>query len=117
MLNSLGHNHPDSQEYVLKEAKRLDKDISEILNDSYHKVKLKEMDDQREAQEGMSRGQGKTGGKTSDSVDFYLAKGEAPNDPELREKYFKAREKQETNKNMFSDELYTSAESESKSVE
>ena len=116
LLNSMGYKLDKQQEYVLEAASKYKQDISEILNDDFHKSKLKAISDTHEAQDGMSKGQGKGGGNKG-SLEYYLAKGEAPNDPELRDKYFEAREKAETNKNMFSDELYTSAESESKMAE
>ena len=71
------------------------------------KTKLQKAHDQREAESGMPKGKGKAGGKHKGNLDYYLAKGEAPEDVELAKEYFEAKEKQEKNANMFSDILYS----------
>ena len=68
---------------------------------------LKDSKDQREAQEGLPKGKGKSGGTTPNDVDYHLAKGTTPDDLELAEKVIDARIKQETDSNIFSDELFT----------
>lgn len=108
LLNSLGFTNSDDQKYILEQSNRLGIEVTDVVNDGYFKSKLKEASDQREAQSGAPKGKGKAGGSnTSSDVDYWVAKGEAPEDLELAEKYFETREKKERMDNMFSDDMYT----------
>jgi hypothetical protein len=106
-LNSVNVKHSDDQKLVMDEAKRLKLPLTDILAMKHIKTKLKDIHDQREAKDGSPKGKGKHGSSSQTNVDYWLAKGEAPDDPELRAKYFEAREKQESNANQFSNDLYT----------
>ena len=89
-------SHPDDQKVVLDEASRLKLPLTDILGMEHVKSKLKDMADQREASSGMpGKGKGKAGGTGRTDVDYWLAKGQAPDDPDLADKYFEARLKQE----------------------
>lgn len=105
LLTSLGFRENEEQEYILDEAKRLDKDISEIVNDSYQKSKLKDMKDERKTKDGMPKGKGKSGEVEKD-VDYWVKKGEMPtHDPALAEKVIAAKEAKDSSNKPFSDDL------------
>ena len=106
-LNSNKVEHPDDQKIVMDEAKRLKLPLTDVLNMEHIKSKLKDASDQREAETGAPKGKGKSGGSSSQDVEYHLAKGTTPDDLELAEKVIDARMKQETNANKFSDELFT----------
>jgi hypothetical protein len=107
-LKSEGVTHPDDQKIVQEEANRLKLPLTDVLQMEHIKGKLKDSKDQREAQDGIPKGKGKSGGSNQQDVDYWLAKGETPtNDLELAEKVINARMRKEESKGMFSDELWT----------
>ncbi len=106
LLNSSGYKASEQQDYVFEQAEKLKIDVSEIVNDDYHKSKLKAIKDKLEVQGNMPRGGGKGGGGASDSVEYWIAKGELPPDQELAEKVVEAKKKNESGKKQFSDTLY-----------
>ncbi len=106
-LNQKGYDHPDDQKWIQDEAKRLKMLPDEILEMEHVKNHLTTSKDQREAQAGLPRGRGSASGKTQQDVDYWLAKGETPDDQELAEKVIDARIAKEKQGNKFSDELYT----------
>ncbi len=106
-LNSSGYTHPDDQKLVQDEAIRLKLPLTDILGMDHIKSKLTVNKDQREAQAGMPKGRGSSAGKTQQDVEYWLQKGETPDDQELAEKVIAARIKKESQGNKFSDELYT----------
>lgn len=99
--------HPDDQKIVMDEAERLKLPLTDILAMDHIQAKLKKAKDNRETQDGLPKGKGKAGGTGQRDVDYYLAKGTTPDDPELAEKVINARMKTEAQGNKFADELYT----------
>jgi hypothetical protein len=106
-LEQRGISHPDDQKIVQDEASRLKLPLTDILQMAHIKSKLETTKDQRESQDGMPKGKGKGSGTTKGDVDYWLAKGETPDDQELAEKVIAARIHKETQGNKFSEELYT----------
>ena len=114
-LEQRGLKDPDDQKLVQDEAERLKMPLTDVLNMEHIKSKLKDSNDQREAQAGMPKGKGKPGSSGGQhDVDYWLAKGKkedgtyhTPDDPELASKIIDARVKKEEQGNKFSDELYT----------
>ena len=112
-LKGEGITHPDDQKLVQDEAARLKLPLTDILQMGHIKSKLKDTQDQRDAQAGMPKGRGSAGGKTQGDVDYWLDKTNpdgtfaTPEDPELAEKVIEARIKKEKQANKFSDELFT----------
>lgn len=106
-LETKGFNHPDDQKWIQDEAARLKLPLTDILNMAHAKSYLETTKTQREAIAGMPKGRGSAGGQAQSDVDYWLQKGETPDDQELAEKVIEARIKKEQNKNKFSDELYT----------
>jgi hypothetical protein len=106
-LETKGIAHPDDQKLVQDEALRLKLPLTDILGMEHIKSKLQIAKDQREAQAGMPKGRGSASGKTQNDVDYWLAKGETPDDQELGQKVIEARIQKEKQGNKFSDELYT----------
>ena len=106
-LKAEGIAHPDDQKIVQDEATRLKLSLTDVLQMEHIKSKLETAKNQREAMAGMPKGGGRGTGKTQGDVDYWLAKGETPDDQELAEKVIEARIKKEEQGNKFSDELYT----------
>ena len=106
-LETKGVNHPDDQKIVQDEANRLKLPLTDILGMAHIKSKLDTNKVQREAQAGMPKGKGSSGTGSQQDVDYWLAKGETPDDQELAEKVIEARIKKEVSSNKFSDVLFT----------
>jgi hypothetical protein len=106
-LETKGFTHPDDQKVIQDEAVRLKLPLTDVMGMEHIKSKLQMMKDQRESMAGMPKGAGRGGGKTQQDVDYWLAKGETPDDQELAAKVIEARIQKETKGNMFSDDLYT----------
>lgn len=105
-LKQEGVIHPDDQKWVQEEATRLKLPLTDILAMAHAKSYLETSKTQREAMAGMPKGKGSASSKTQQDVDYWLAKGETPDDLELAEKVINARMQKEKAKNMFADELY-----------
>lgn len=105
-LEQRGVKHPDDIKIVQDEANRLKLPLTDVLNMGHIKSRLEANNDERTAKAGMPKG-GTTGGKNSQDVDYWLAKGETPKgNQELAEKVIEARLQKEKSQNKFSDELY-----------
>jgi hypothetical protein len=106
-LRQLGVDNPDDMQMVIDEAKLIKKDVLEVAGMDYMKAKLTASKNQRKAEAGMPKGKGDTNSKTKADVDYWIAKGETPSDPDLAEKVINARMAKEEQGSKFSDELYT----------
>ena len=106
-LEQRGLSHPDDQKLVQDEAVRLKLPLTDILNMGHIKSQLETNKDQRESQAGMPKGRGNATGRTQQDVDYWLQKGETPDDLELAEKVIDARIKKEQSGNKFSDTMFT----------
>ena len=100
----------DDQKMVMDEAERLKLPLTDILAMKHIKAQLKDAKDQRSAEDGSPKGKGKSGGSGQQDVDYYLAKGTTPSDPDLANKVINARMQKETNSSKFSEELYPGQE-------
>lgn len=107
-LEQRGVNNADDIKLVQDEASRLKLPLTDILSMEHIKTKLKDNNDQREAQSGMPDSKGRASGASKGDVDYYLANGKTPEDLKLAEKVINARMKKSSTGKMFSDELYTS---------
>ena len=105
-LNGKGIEHADDIKVVMDEAKRLKLPLTDVLGMKHIQIQLQDAKDDRTAKAGMPKGKGRTGGNTQNDVDYWLSKGETPDDQELAEKVVNARMKKETSGKMFSDTLY-----------
>ena len=106
-LEQRGLTNVDDQKLVQDEAERLKMPLTVVLGMEYIQSKLKASKDQREADAGMPKGRGNSGSQTKNDVDYWLAKGETPDNQELAEKVIAARIKSEGVANKFSDDLYS----------
>jgi hypothetical protein len=79
--------------------------LSEIVNDSYFKSKLKDMSDERKVQSGMPKGKGGARGAEKD-VDYWIRKGETPKDLAMAEKVIQAKEAGDKSQSPFSDDPF-----------
>ena len=100
-FNSMNITHADDQKIVLEEAERLKLPLTDVLSMEHIKAKLETNKDQREAAAGMPKGKGNRGGTPQSDVDYWLAKGETPDDLELAEKVIDARMKKDPSNQMF----------------
>jgi hypothetical protein len=96
-------SHPDDQKMVVDEAARLKLPLTDILGMDYIKSRLKNAQDQRESQEAIPRGKGRSSGNTKNDVDYWIANGKTPDDVELAEKVIDARMKKDTSQSMFAE--------------
>ncbi len=106
-LEQRGLSHPDDQKLVQDEAARLKLPLTDVLNMGHIKSQLETNKDQRESLAGMPKGRGNATGKNQQDVDYWLQKGETPDDLELAEKVIDARIKKEQSGNKFSDIMFT----------
>ena len=70
-LKAEGVAHPEDQKLVKDEAERLSLPLTDVLQMAHIKTQLQTNREQREAEEGLPVGQGRTGGKGKD-VDYYI---------------------------------------------
>lgn len=111
-LKSEGITHIDDAKVVLDEAKRLQLPVEEVMNMEHIKSKLKDAKDQREAEDGMPEGKGKSGSGNKTSVEHWVNKKDkdgnyiTPDDLKLANEVIDARVKQQEEGNKFSDQLY-----------
>ena len=113
-LNGKKVSHPDDQKLVMDEAKRLDLPLTDILGMDHIKSKLKDSQDQREAEVGMPDSRGKPSGGNKGSVEHWIDKKNkdgtfaSSGNLELDGKIIAARIKKEEKGNMFdSNDLYS----------
>lgn len=99
-LKGEGVKHPDDQKYVQEEAERLKMPLTDILQMEHVKNKMRDDQNQRNAQENMPD-KGGRGGKTQQDVDYWVQKGELPKDQELAEKVVNAKIAKDDSRQMF----------------
>jgi hypothetical protein len=112
-LKQEGITHPDDQQWVQDEAKRLNRQPDEILAMEHVKSYLTTSNDQRIASEGMPKRSGQGGGKTQNDIDYWLDRKkpdgtyDTPADLTLANKVIDARIAKQKQVNQFSDTLFT----------
>jgi hypothetical protein len=92
----------DEQEFVKEELKKSGQTLDELIDNEYFQAKLKRVRDLRGTEEATPKNSKRTGQSATDTVEYWIAKGELPPDRELRAKVVKARWDAEKNKNVFS---------------
>jgi len=102
-LKSEGVDTKEDQDFVIAEAKRLQKDITEIVGMKYIKETLKDKKDQREAESAAPENKERGTGTTSNDVDYWINKKELPKDQELAAKVVNAKMKTDASQKMFDD--------------
>lgn len=100
-LKAEGVIHPDDQKIVQDEAARLKLPLTDVLQMQHIKGQLETNKTERETAAGMPKGRGQAGGTTQNDVDYWLAKGETPDDLELAEKVINARMAKDDSQKMF----------------
>ena len=103
-LQAKGIDNPDDIKIVQDEASRLKLPLTDVLGMEHIQSKLRTNKEEREAKAGMPKGSGRSGGSSQHDVDYWLAKGETPDDQELAEKVVDARITKEKNQK-FADDL------------
>jgi hypothetical protein len=81
------------------------KSLDDVLESKYFQAQLKEVREEKATKDATPSGTKRAGQSASDSVEYWITKGELPpvNQRELRIKVVNARMEKEKNKNMFFD--------------
>ena len=104
VLTVKGITHDDELALVEQIMNETGKSPEQVVESKYFKAELEEMREARNTKAATPNGSKRSSQATSDSVEYWLKKGELPpNDPALRAKVVKAKIAKEKNKNTFSD--------------
>jgi hypothetical protein len=77
------------------------KTLDEVLESKYFKAEIKEMRELEKTNSAMDTKSKRGSQSASNSVDYWIAKGELPEDRELRSKVIAERRKQDSKGNPF----------------
>lgn len=83
--------------------KETGKDLESVLASKYFQAELKELRDLAATKEATPDGTKRSGQSASDTVDYWIAKGELPKDPALRTKVVNEKIKRAKSVSQFSD--------------
>lgn len=100
-LEAKGITHSDDQELVLKQAKKWDMNLVEVLADKDLQGKLQTSKEQREAEAGMPKGRGTNSSKTQDDPQYWISKGEMPKDQKTAEQVVESKLAKDDSNRMF----------------
>lgn len=100
-LKTEGVDNTEDQDWILKEAKDLQKDVTELLGKKYYQEELKDRVSQREAESAAPDGKGRGSNKTQADPDYWINKGELPKDQETAIKVVNAKMKADDSNRMF----------------
>jgi hypothetical protein len=100
------------QDWLLKESQELNKPVEDLLSKPYYQSELKSRKTQREAEDGMPDGSGKSSGGAKNDLDYWIDKTNPKNPEEyllpkqhdLKVKVIKARLEKFKRKQEFPDE-------------
>jgi len=93
----------DEYEFVKEMRATTGKSIDELIDNRFFQSELKELRNEKAAKDAIPSSSRRAGNTARDSEDYWLNKGELPEDPELRRKVVNAKIKRESSKSMFSD--------------
>jgi hypothetical protein len=77
------------------------RELKDVMKDDYVLTKLKEMDESAKVKAAIPSGTKRSAQTASDTVEYWLNKGELPDDVDLRRKVVNARIEKETKKDVF----------------
>jgi hypothetical protein len=108
-LKSEGIEHPDDQNLILDEAKRLkmEDNLDELVKMDYIQSKLKANKEKRDVADAMPSGKGKSGSDFKSDVDYWVERRnpdgtyQTPEDTELAGKVIEARVRKEKSGSQF----------------
>jgi hypothetical protein len=107
LLEQRGFKHPDDRKIIFDEARRIKLDPVQIIEMDHIKTKLKDASDQREAEEGMPKGKGRSSHSSKASEDYWIDKKNkdgsyaVPDDSELHAKIIDKRMHKIERENQF----------------
>ena len=90
-LRTAGITHQDDIELAQRTAKKWGVDIEEVIGDEDFKVKLERQQTARTNADATADLKGSGGGGAKNTVEYWLAKGEAPTDKKLHSAYVQAK--------------------------
>lgn len=100
-LTAKGVENDDEVEFVKSMVQNTGRPLKELVGDDYVQAKLTQMREQRAVKDAIPSGTKRSAQVASDSVEYWLAKGELPDDTDLRRKVVNARIEKETKKDVF----------------
>lgn len=100
-LNTNGIKGSKEIEFAKKLQKQTGLPLNDLLENKYFKTELEEFRGEVKTENAMPSNSKRTRNVPSDSVEYWLAKGELPKDRELRTKVVNARIKKEETNGMF----------------
>lgn len=100
-LTAKGIENDEEVDFVKSMASNTGRSLKELTSDDYVQAKLKGMREARAVKDATPSGTKRSAQSSSDSVEYWLAKGELPEDTELRRKVVNARIEKETKRDIF----------------
>lgn len=100
-LTAKGFESEDEVEFLKTLQKNTGRELKDLVNDEYAVAKIKSMRDAKAVQDATPSGTKRSTQSASDTVEYWLAKGELPEDTDLRRKVVNARIEKETRKDIF----------------
>lgn len=88
-------------EFVKKISNTSGLSLQDTIKDEFVQAKLKSMREAAAVEDAVPRGTKRSNTQARDNVDYWIAKGELPEDVDLRRKVVNERIKRETQKNVF----------------
>jgi len=105
-LVAQGYTDPEEQSVIFKAMERTGDDLESVVTDEFVQGKIQKLRNDREAQEATpDNSGGRSGSPASDSVDYWIERGELPpkdEKPELRKEVVKERRRQAEKPRRFS---------------
>ncbi len=100
-LTAKGVENDDEVDFVKTIINNTGRSLKDVVGDDYVQAKLSAMRDARAVKDATPSGTKRSAQSASDSVEYWLSKGELPDDVDLRRKVVNARIEKETRKDVF----------------
>lgn len=100
-LTAKGVENDDEVDFVTTIINNTGRSLKDVVGDDYVQAKLTAMREARAVKDATPSGTKRSAQSASDSVEYWLAKGELPEDTDLRRKVVNARIEKETRKDVF----------------
>lgn len=84
-------------DFVTQELSQFGGELEALLSNNYFKSRLEDQRQEKTTDKAIPNSKRRSSQSSSDTVDYWLAKGELPDDFELRKEVVKARRKRESN--------------------
>ena len=100
-LTAKGVENDDEVDFVKTIINNTGRSLKDVVGDDYVQAKLTAMREARAVKDATPSGTKRSAQSASDSVEYWLAKGELPEDTDLRRKVVNARIEKETKRDVF----------------